>query len=88
MADKKHRCGGTFQPGDVTVRDERSPFLLTHVVPGFVCNKCGEELIDRDAMAAIQALRTPAISFSARGVSVTSAVDLRLSLATTAYVPA
>lgn len=79
MENKKHRCGGILQPRDVQIRDERDRFVLTHVVLGLVCDRCGEELFDRAMMVAIQASRTPAISFSPPDdIKNTSAVDLWL----------
>lgn len=42
---RKHRCGGTLSPRPVLVIiDDRTTNAA--VVPGLVCDKCGEELID------------------------------------------
>lgn len=81
MADKKHRCGGTLRPRNVTIRDERGRLVLAYVVSGSVCDNCGEELVDRATMAVIQASQIPAISFLPEGVvPETSAVDMKLRL--------
>jgi hypothetical protein len=65
MGHQKHRCGGTLQVHDVQVRTEGNGLSLVRVVQGLVCDKCKEELIDRDQMARLESSQTPdAIWFS------------------------
>lgn len=46
-AQRKHRCGGTLSPRQVAVATgERSSAVA--LVAGLVCDRCHEELIDRD----------------------------------------
>ena len=46
-SQRKHRCGGTLSPHQVVVpTDERSSAVA--LVPGFLCDRCREELIDRE----------------------------------------
>jgi hypothetical protein len=59
---RQHRCGGTLAPRDVQVLDEREGMLLGYIVPGLVCDKCHEELIDRDTALKMQGSQTPTVS--------------------------
>lgn len=56
--ERKHRCGGTLRPGRVSFQDQRDGMLMTYNVPGLVCERCGEELVDRQTALALE--QTPA----------------------------
>jgi YgiT-type zinc finger domain-containing protein len=62
--EQKHRCGGTLQPREVQVQDEVGEMLMVFRVPGLVCENCGEELIDREVMVALEKGRVPTILWS------------------------
>jgi YgiT-type zinc finger domain-containing protein len=53
-APRKHRCGGTLLANRVQVRSTEDGLTFEYYVPGFVCNRCGEELIDRNVAATIE----------------------------------
>lgn len=57
--ERKHRCGGILRPEEVWVRLEGDRFIFAFLVPGLTCEKCREELVDRDTAVAIQRSRTP-----------------------------
>lgn len=59
-AERKHRCGGTLWPRDVQVQDERGGMVLVHVVPGLVCDRCQEELVERETVLIYEKSQTPA----------------------------
>ncbi len=60
---RQHRCGGTLAPRDVQILDEREGMVLGYIVPGLVCDKCHEELIDRDTALKLQGSQTPTVSW-------------------------
>src|SRR5438445_10475515 len=52
---RKHRCGGTLHPREVqVVLDDGKGMTFAYVVPGLVCDKCGEELVERDTALEIE----------------------------------
>jgi hypothetical protein len=46
-ANRKHRCGGTLSPRQVIVATDEGSSSVA-LVPGLKCDKCLEELIDRE----------------------------------------
>ncbi len=56
---RKHRCGGTLHPGQVEVRSEEDGLTFRYRLPGFVCDVCHEELIDRDTASDINKSLAP-----------------------------
>ena len=52
MTSYKHRCGGTLYPAQVLVREE-TDLRFQWPVPGYRCDKCGEELIDHKTLTDI-----------------------------------
>jgi len=75
--ERRHRCGGALVPRDVPVRDEKDGMSLTYVVPGLVCEKCHEELIERETATKIQGSQTPTVAWRTNDVATTS-LDARL----------
>lgn len=59
--DRKHRCGGSLVPRDVAILDEKDGLSLGYVVPGLVCEKCHDELIERETALKLQGSQTPTI---------------------------
>lgn len=72
---RQHRCGGTLVPRDVQILDEREGMLLGYIVPGLVCDKCREELIDRDTALKMQGSQTPTVSWPRQ--TATTRLDAR-----------
>lgn len=61
-AGQRHRCGrGILQHQEVQIRDEREGMVLMYLVPGFACDACGEELIDRETQRTYEATQTPLV---------------------------
>lgn len=67
----KHRCGGTLTPSQVMLVDEDGALLLGYAVPGYVCERCGEELIDRQMALEIQNAQTPTVAWIPPQVATT-----------------
>lgn len=62
---KKHRCGGTLHPSALLIRDEADGVLTAYVVPGLVCDRCHEELIEEAGMIEIEKKsQTPTVVWS------------------------
>lgn len=61
--ERQHRCGGTLVPRDVRVLDEREGMVLGYIVAGLVCDKCHEELIDRDTALTMRGSQIPTVSW-------------------------
>jgi len=59
--DRKHRCGGILREQEVFIRDEVDRIVMVYRVPGLVCDRCGDELIDRDTMVALEKSQTPTV---------------------------
>jgi hypothetical protein len=85
-AEKKHRCGGTLVAHEVQiVLDENAAISFGYIVHGFICNKCGERLIDRETAFELQASQTPTIAWhSGKGVSSTRLDAIRFDPLTAA----
>ena len=80
---RKHRCGGMLSPSEVDVRSEEGGLTFQYRVPGFVCDVCHEELIDRDTAASIRKSLTPIIWFPAEfGTFRTEAIELNVPSST------
>ncbi len=60
---RTHRCGGHLVSRDVTIVVESDGISLGYVIPGVVCERCGDELIDRDTAVRLQASQTPIVSW-------------------------
>ena len=76
---RTHRCGGTLHPRQVEIRIEEDglTFQYPHAVPGFVCDRCREELVDRAAAASIDKNMTPMIWFTPEpGTSQTKTIPI------------
>lgn len=87
MSERKHRCGGLLHPAPVEVRHEVDGLLMIQAVPGLVCDKCHESLLEHHTALELQRGGTPSIWFtSARHVSVTSAVDMKLPVSSSSSV--
>ena len=81
---RKHRCGGTLQPQEVEVRSEEDGLSFHYRVPGLICDKCHEELVERDAVTKIQRNLTPTIWFTqVLGTYPTRAIKLDNVLSST-----
>ncbi|MBI1847113.1 MAG: YgiT-type zinc finger protein [Candidatus Rokubacteria bacterium] len=62
---QEHRCGGTLRPGRATIRVELdNGFEAIYNVPGFICDKCHDELINHDTAMAIQKDQLPGITWT------------------------
>lgn len=73
----KHRCGGTLSPRPLAIRSEEQGLIFQTLVPGLVCDRCHEELIDRQVAREIERNQTPTIWFAADlGTSHTAAINL------------
>jgi len=78
---RQHRCGGTLYPREVTVRSEDGGLAFEYRILGLVCDRCREELIDRDTAAQIEKQMTPAIWFTNQGLRVSSVTEpIRLNV--------
>lgn len=70
--DRKHRCGGALVARDVqVVFDESASISIGYIVRGLICNKCHEQLIDRETALQLQASQTPTIAWQPRPVAST-----------------
>ncbi len=70
--DRKHRCGGALVARDVqVVFDESASISMGYRVHGFICNKCHEQLIERETALQLQASQTPTIAWCPRRVNST-----------------
>ena len=88
---RKHRCGGTLHPRELEIRSEEGglTFQYPHPVPGFVCDRCGAEVVDRDVAGDIEKNMTPTIWFTPdSGTYRTEAVRLRGVISSTPGVAA
>ena len=89
MSERKHRCGGSLHPASVEIRHDRDGLLMIQAVPGLVCDKCHEELLEHHTVLELQGINMPAIWFaSARPIPATSAIEISLPLPSSSYVPA
>ena len=84
--EKKHRCGGTLYPREIEVCEEGEGLVLRWMVPSLVCDKCSEQLLERETVIAIQRSRTPAATWRASEAPVTSAVTFAFSLSHSSHV--
>lgn len=71
MADRKHRCGGVLAAQNVQVVLEKDGMSFGYVVPGLVCDRCTEQLIDRKIALELQASQTPTVAWHAEAVATT-----------------
>ena len=85
MTGRKHRCGGTFHPAQVVIRNEETGLRFEYPVAGFVCDKCHEEVVDHKTLEQITraAIVVPWFgnevgTFQTRGVSITPSTATRL----------
>ena len=75
---RKHRCGGDLGAREVQlVIDESAGISLGYRVHGFVCNKCHEQLIDRQTAVQLQASQTPTVAWSAGSTASTRLDEVR-----------
>lgn len=70
--ERRHRCGGTLHEREVRFQVESERMLLAYLVPGLVCDRCGEELIERDTAQYFQRSQIPAIRQVGGAVTTTS----------------
>jgi YgiT-type zinc finger domain-containing protein len=71
-AVRRHRCGGALVAREVqVVLNEGDDISLSYRVHGFICDKCHEQLIDRETALQLQASQTPTIAWNARRVAST-----------------
>lgn len=62
---QRHRCGrGRLQLQEIQIRHEQEGMELIYFVPGFACDACGEELIDRETQRTYEATQTPIVIFT------------------------
>lgn len=60
--ERKHRCGGKLVERQVQIVLEESAGLsVAYRVDGLICNKCGEQLIDRETALKLQVEQTPTV---------------------------
>ena len=74
---KQHRCGGALVARDVQLVLENDGMSLAYRVHGFVCNKCHEQLIDRETALQLQASQTPTIAW--RDGAASTQLDARFN---------
>lgn len=65
MNERKHRCGGALVESSVILLNEDGSAFLNRMVPGYLCTKCGDKLIDYQTAAAIQKRQTTANAWTA-----------------------
>ena len=63
-AHLQHRCGGMLHPQPVAIRNEDGGLVFQFLVPGSVCDRCHEELIDRNVARGIERNQTPVIWYA------------------------
>ena len=56
---RKHRCGGTLQECKVQIQNDLDGIVMVYRVSGFLCDKCGDELVERDTMVSLEKSQTP-----------------------------
>jgi hypothetical protein len=67
--ERKHRCGGVLMAREVqVVIDDSTGMSLSFRVDGFVCDKCHEQLIDRETALHLQPSQTPTVIWHAGSV--------------------
>ena len=64
MSQRKHRCGGSLGPANVEIRTEMEGFLIIHAVPGLICDRCHEELLEHHTARELQTLNPSSIWFT------------------------
>lgn len=74
VTGRTHKCGGILVPRQVTVLIEKNDISLSYVVPGLVCEKCHDELIERDTALKIQSSQMPTVFWHGSKIS-TSRLD-------------
>lgn len=69
---QRHRCGGSLSAREVqVVIAESAGFSFAFRVPGLVCDKCGEQLIERDTAMKLQASQTPTVVWDTGSLTTT-----------------
>lgn len=62
--ERKHRCSGELDAREVqVVLDGSDGISMSYRVHGFICNKCHEQLIERETALQLQASQTPTITW-------------------------
>jgi YgiT-type zinc finger domain-containing protein len=67
----RHNCGGTLEPRDIRVEYQSDGLLVVSVMPGLVCNLCGEQLI---SPATFERAQTPTVVLPSTASSLTEPV--------------
>lgn len=75
----KHRCGGTLKQRQVIVATNEQSSAVA-LVQGLKCDKCGEEVIDRQTatrMTGVSVEPSTLLSWNYSGSDTTPPVDMR-----------
>jgi YgiT-type zinc finger domain-containing protein len=59
MARRRHGCGGALVPQDVLLEYGLGGMIFHVEVPGFVCNRCGQRLIEPETFESVRQGRFP-----------------------------
>ena len=60
MPEQRHVCGGTLRPAIVRFHNRVGKLQFMANVDGLICNRCGEEVLERETALAIEtASQTP-----------------------------
>jgi len=76
--ERKHRCSGELDAREVqVVLDGSDGISMIYRVHGFVCNKCHEQLIERETAHELQASQTPTVTWHPRRPASTQLDELK-----------